>query len=138
MGNFMVGGKVSGNDEGAYEVQEAAAYRYKSCVVSASCCEKHTVLNTALFAAPYKNVLFGATCKLSLKDAVKPAIAFGVCIKPSLSNEVRVKVDAEGKLGMFYKQAVTDFITASVTGSVDFNNVLGGTHRMGFGLEIRV
>ena len=64
MGNFMVGGKVSGNDEGAYEVQEAAAYRYKSCVVSASCCEKHTVLNTALFAAPYKNVL----CKIYKVD----------------------------------------------------------------------
>lgn len=138
MGNFMIGGKVSGDDEGSYDVQGAAAYRYKSCVVSASCCEKHTVLNTALFAAPYKNVAFGATCKLPLKETMKPAIAFGVCIKPSLSNEVRVKVDAEGKLGMFYKQEVTDSITASITGSVDFNNVMSGAHRMGFGLEIRV
>ena len=138
MGSFMLGGKISGNDEGKYELQGAAAYRYKSCVVSASCSNNCSLLNTALYAEPYKNVSFGATCKLSLTEKVNPAIAFGVRIKSLSVNEARVKIDTEGKIGLFYKWAITKSITGSVTGSMDFNDLLNGSHRLGCGLEVRI
>ena len=123
---------------GKYELQGAAAYRYKSCVVSASCSNNCSVLNTALYAEPYKNVSFGATCKLSLTEKVNPAIAFGVRIKSLSVNEARVKIDTEGKIGLFYKWAITKSITGSVTGSMDFNDLLNGSHRLGCGLEVRI
>ena len=134
----MVGCKLSGAKDQISATEYAAAYRYKKCVFSAATCENHTAVNTALYVKHFKNVEVGATFKLSLTEVKDPAIAFGCCVKPSASSEVRTKIGADGKLGLFSKYAFSKNVTLSVTGSVDFNNVLKGAHMMGMAMEIRI
>ena len=134
----MIGCKASGNKEKLSATEMAAAYRYKKCVFSAATCDNHTAVNAAFHVKHFKNVEVGATCKLSLTEVKDPAIAFGCCIKPSNVSEVRTKIGADGKLGVFTKYAFTKNATLSITSSFDFNNMIKGTHSMGMAMEIRI
>lgn len=134
----MVGCKVAGTKDSVSATELAAAYRYKKCVFSAATCENHTAVNAALYVKHFKNVEVGATCKLSLTEVKDPAIAFGCCVKPTTTSEIRTKIGADGKLGLFTKYAFSKNVTLSMTGAADFNNVFKGTHTMGMAMEIRI
>lgn len=134
----MLGCKVCGTKSEISASEVAAAYRYKKCVFSAATCENHSAVNAAMYVKHFKNVQVGATCKLSLTEVKDPAIAFGCCVKPTSTSEVRTKIDSQGKLGLFTKYAFSKNVTLSATGSLDFNNVFKGSHNLGMAMEIRI
>ena len=134
----MFGCKVQGTKEGVSAVEAAAAYRFKECVFSLATLSNHTALDFAVYAKPYKNVQFGADCVLALKEAKNPAIAFGMCTKPTKSSEMRTKIAMDGKIYGFYKTAMSKNVTVSVSGAVDYNNMMNGTHKVGVAVEMRI
>ena len=134
----MLGCKFMGTTEKLTASEVAAAYRYKKYVFSVATCDNHSSLNTAMYVKPFVNVQVGATCKLSLTEVKDPAIAFGCCVKPTPTSEVRTKIDAEGKLSLYSMYAFSDNVTLSITGSMDYNNMLKGSHNVGMAMEIRI
>ncbi len=134
----MIGCKVQGTKDGVSAVDVATAYRFKECVFSLASIRNHTGVDAAVYIKPYKNVSFGADCVLSLTEPKNPAIAFGVCLNPTTSSELRTKVDSDGKLYGFYKTSVSKNVSLSVTGAVDYANIMSGSHKVGIAMEMRI
>ena len=134
----MVGCKVQGTKDGVSAVDVAAAYRFKECVFSLSSIRNHTGVDAAVYIKPYKNVSFGADCMLSLTEAKNPAIAFGVCLNPTTSSELRTKVGSDGKLYGFYKTSISKNMSLSLTGAVDYTNMMSGSYKVGIAVDMRI
>lgn len=134
----MLGCKIQGTKDGVSAVDFATAYCFKECVFSVSSICNHTAVDAAMYIKPYKNVSFGADCVLSLTEAKNPAIAFGVCMKPTTSSELRTKVGNDGKLYGFYKTLVSKNVSLSITGAVDYSNIMSGSHKVGIAMEMRI
>ena len=134
----MVGCKVQGTKECVSAVEAAAAYRFKECVFSMATLGNHTAVDLAVSAKPYKNVQFGADCVLALNEAKNPAIAFGMCMKPTQSSEMRTKIAMDGKIYGYYKTSMSKNVTLSVSGAVDYNNMMNGAHKVGVAVEMRI
>lgn len=135
--SVLAGVQLTRSKEGENKIDVAAAYKYKSIVLSLATCNSFKEVSSALYTKCRKNVELGATCSMPIAS-MEPQIAFGVRILPSSSSEFRTKVTADGKLAVFYKTSIRKNITVSATGSVDFNNMINGTHKIGIAMEARL
>lgn len=136
--NFMIGCKVEGTKDAITSFDAALAFCYKECVLSAASISNHTAIDTAVYAKPFKNVKVGADCIFSLTESKNPLIAFGMCMNPTMSSELRTKVGSDGKLYGYYKTTVSKNISLAVTGAVDYNNMFSGSHKIGMAVEMRI
>ena len=134
----MIGCKVEGTKDAITSFDAALAFCYKECVLSAASINNHTAIDTAVYAKPFKNVKVGADCIFSLTESKNPLIAFGMCMNPTMSSELRTKVGSDGKLYGYYKTTVSKNISLAVTGAVDYNNMFSGSHKIGMAVEMRI
>lgn len=110
---------------------------YRKVVLSMASYGNFSGVDMALYTKCRKNVKLGVTCKLPI-DVMKPQLAFGVCILPTTTSEFRTKVDAEGRLAVFYKTQLVKNVTISATGSTDFHDMVKGNHKVGIAMEVRL
>lgn len=134
---MMAGAKLTRTKEGENNIDLAAACMCRKVVLSVASYSNFSGVNMALYTKCRKNVKLGATCKLPL-DVMKPQLAFGVWIQPSATSEFRTKVDAEGRLAVFYKTQLAKNVAVSATGSTDFHDMVKGNHKVGIAMEVRL
>lgn len=133
----MAGAKLTRSKEGEMSVDLAAACLCRKVVLSMASYGNFSGVSMALFTKCRKNVKLGATCKLPM-DVMKPQLAFGVWIQPSTTSEFRTKIDAEGRLAVFYKTQLAKNVSISATGSTDFHDMAKGNHKVGIAMEVRL
>ena len=133
----MAGAKLTRSKEGEMNVDLAAACLCRKVVLSMASYGNFSGVSMALFTKCRKNVKLGATRKLPM-DVMKPQLAFGVWIQPSTTSEFRTKIDAEGRLAVFYKMQLAKNVSISATGSTDFHDMAKGNHKVGIAMEVRL